>query len=39
LGGFWQPLVDLIATEDADSKSYVKLADEPKQAVEMIIDK
>jgi uncharacterized protein (TIGR00730 family) len=38
LGGFWKPLVELIATDDADSSSYVKLADEPKQAVEMIED-
>lgn len=37
LGGFWKPLVELIETDDADSKRYVKLADEPKQAVEMII--
>jgi len=39
LGGFWKPLIELIATDDADSSSYVMLADEPKQAVEMIIDK
>jgi hypothetical protein len=39
LGGFWKPLIELIATDDADSSRYVKLADEPKQAVEMIIDK
>jgi len=39
LGGFWKPLIELIATDDADSRSYVKLADEPKQAVQMIIDK
>jgi uncharacterized protein (TIGR00730 family) len=38
LGGFWKPLVELIATDDADSSSYVKLADKPKQAVEMIIE-
>ena len=38
LGGFWKPLVELIATEDAESSSYVKLADKPMQAVEMIID-
>ena len=38
LGGFWKPLVELIATDDADSSRYVMLADEPKQAVEMIID-
>jgi len=37
LGGFWKPLIELIATEDAGSSRYVKLADEPKQAVEMII--
>jgi uncharacterized protein (TIGR00730 family) len=36
-GGFWKPLIELIATEDADSSRFVKLVDEPKQAVEMII--
>ncbi len=36
LGEFWKPLIELIATDDADSSSYVKLADKPKQAVEMI---
>jgi len=39
LGGFWKPLIELIATDDAGSSRYVKLADEPRQAVEMIIDK
>jgi hypothetical protein len=38
VGGFWRPLVDLVATDDADSRRYVKLADEPGQAVEMIIE-
>jgi len=38
LGGFWKPLIELIATDDAASSRYVMLADEPKQAVEMIID-
>ena len=38
LGGFWKPLVELIATDDADSRRFVKLADGPKQAVEMIIE-
>ncbi len=38
LGEFWKPLIELIATDDADSSSYVKLANDPKQAVEMIID-
>ena len=38
LGGFWKPLIELIATEDADSSRFVRLADEPKRAVEMIIE-
>ena len=38
LGGFFKPLVRLIETDDADSGRCVKLADEPKQAVEMIIE-
>jgi uncharacterized protein (TIGR00730 family) len=38
LGGFFKPLVRLIETDDTDSSRYVKLADEPKQAVEMIIE-
>ncbi|MBN2593303.1 MAG: LOG family protein [Sedimentisphaerales bacterium] len=39
LGGFWKPLVELIAIDDADSSRFVKLADAPKQAVEIIIKK
>jgi uncharacterized protein (TIGR00730 family) len=39
LGGFWKPLIELIATDDAGSSRYVIPADEPKQAVQMIIDK
>ena len=39
LGGFWKPLVELIATDDADSGRYVMIADGQKQAVKMIIDK
>jgi uncharacterized protein (TIGR00730 family) len=37
LGGFFKPLIELIATDDADSSSYVMFANEPKQAVKMII--
>ena len=37
VGGFWGPLVDLVASDDPDSSRYVKLADEPERAVEMII--
>jgi uncharacterized protein (TIGR00730 family) len=36
VGGFWKPLVELVATDDPDSSRHVKQADEPKQAVEMI---
>jgi len=38
LGGFWEPLVDLVASDDPDSSSYVKLADEPGRAVDMIVE-
>ena len=38
LGGFWGPLVGLVASDDPDSSRYVKLADEPGQAMEMIIE-
>ncbi len=38
VGEFWKPLVDLVAADDPDSSRYVKIADGPKRAVEMIID-
>lgn len=38
VGEFWRPLVDLVAIDDPRSSRHVKLADEPKQAVRMIID-
>ena len=38
VGRFWRPLVELIATDDFGSSRYVNLADEPKQAVELIND-
>ena len=38
LGGFWKPLVDLVATDDPESSQYVEQADEPEQAVKLIID-
>ncbi len=38
LGGFWKPLVDLIASDDPRSSRYVKLANKPEQAVEMIVE-
>ncbi len=38
LGGFWKPLVDSVASDDPDSRRYVKLADGPEQAIQLIID-
>jgi len=38
VGGFWKPLVDLIASDDPDSIRYVKQADGPGQVVELITD-
>ncbi|UCC97741.1 MAG: LOG family protein [Phycisphaerales bacterium] len=39
VGGFWKPLIDLAATDDADSSRYVELADGPEPAVELIVSK
>ena len=36
IGGFWKPLVDLVATDDADSRRYVELTDDPSRVVEII---
>jgi len=36
LGGFWKPLVDMVATDDPDSSRHIKLADGPEGAVELI---
>ncbi len=36
LGGFWRPLVDLMAVDDADSGNYVTLADDPQAAVKLL---
>jgi len=33
VGGFWQPLVDLVATDDPDSTRYVTPADTPEQVL------
>jgi uncharacterized protein (TIGR00730 family) len=38
VGEFWKPLLDLVVTDDPNSSRYIKCADGPKQAVEMIID-
>ena len=36
IGEFWKPLVDLVATDDANSSRYVELVDDPKGIVEII---
>ena len=38
VGGFWQPLLDLIAADDPDSSRQIKQVDGPEQVVELIID-
>ena len=38
IGGFWKPLVELLNTDDPDSSRHVKQVDEPKQAVQLIVD-
>ena len=36
VGEFWKPLVNLIKIDDSDSSKHVKLANEPKQAIELV---
>ena len=36
VGEFWKPLVNLIETDDPDSDKHVKLANGPKEAVELV---
>ncbi len=38
VGGFWLPLLDLIASDDPDSSRHIKHVDGPEQIVELIID-
>jgi hypothetical protein len=38
VGGFWKPLVDLIASDDPKSIRYIHQAEGPEQVVELIID-
>jgi len=39
IGGFWKPLVDMIASDDPDSSRYIKQADSPSEVVKLIIEK
>ena len=36
VGGFWKPLVDLIAGDDPESIRYIRLADRPEQVAGLI---
>jgi len=38
VGGFWKPLIELLNINDPDSSRHVNPVDEPKQAVQLIID-
>jgi uncharacterized protein (TIGR00730 family) len=38
VGGFWKPLVDLIASDDPKSSRYIRQADGPEQVVGLISD-
>jgi uncharacterized protein (TIGR00730 family) len=37
VGRFWKPLVDLIATDNPNSRKFIKLADRPEQVVKLIV--
>ncbi|MHC4075357.1 MAG: LOG family protein [Planctomycetota bacterium] len=36
IGGFWKPLVELIATDDSDSRNFINQVDQPQQIREII---
>lgn len=36
IGEFWKPLVELIASQDARSKSYLKFANGPKEVIDLL---
>ncbi len=38
VGGFWRPLLDLIAADDPNSSRHIKQVDGPEQVVELIVD-
>jgi uncharacterized protein (TIGR00725 family) len=38
IGRFWQPLIDLIATQDPQSIGHIKIAAGPKEAVDLLLD-
>ena len=38
VGGFWRPLIDLIASDDPESSRHIQQADEPKQILEIIVN-
>ena len=38
LGRFWQPLVELIASDDPKSSGFVEIASDPQQAVDILVN-
>ena len=38
VGGYWKPLVDLVATDDHDSSNYLKIAEGPEHVVKLIAE-
>ena len=38
VGGFWKPLVDLIAADDSDSRRYIQLADGPDEIRDFLVN-
>ena len=38
VGGYWKPLVDLVATDDHDSSNCLTIADGPEQAAKLIAE-
>ncbi len=38
VGGFWKPLVDLLAADDPDSRWYVQQVNEPEQVMDILTE-
>ena len=38
IGKFWQPLVDLVAADDADSSKYVQLVSTAEEAIDVLLE-
>jgi len=38
VGEFWKPLVEVVASDDADASRFVKQVDSPVEAIELIMN-